>query len=191
MQPEFPYEDIMALFATEESTEDEKKWTLFFDGSSNALGHDTGAVLISPEKQYIPMTARLCFDCTNNIAEYEAYVMGIRAAIELKVKRLNVYGDSALVIHQVKGEWETRDHKLIPYKAYIKGMIEHFEDVKFHHIARDDNQLADALATLSSMFKVSQEEELPMIKIQSYENLVYYNFIEEEADDKPWYFDIN
>ena len=94
----------MALFATEESMEDERKWILFFDGSSNALGHDIGAVLISLEKQYIPMTARLCFDCTNNIAEYEACVMGIRAAIELKVKHLNVYGDSALVIHQVKGE---------------------------------------------------------------------------------------
>jgi len=83
------------------------------------------------------MTARLCF----NIAEYEACVMGIRAAIELKVERLHVYDDSALVIHQVKEEWETRDHKLIPYKAYIKGMIEHFEDIEFHHISREDNQL--------------------------------------------------
>jgi len=163
---------------------------LFFDGSSNALGHGIGAVLISPKKQYVPITARLCFECTNNIAEYEACVMGIRAAIEMKVEHLNVYGDSTLVIHQVKGEWETRDHKLIPYKAYIKGLIKHFEEIEFHHISRDDNQLADALATLSSMFEVSQEEELSMIKMQSYENLVYCNFIEEEADDKPWYFDI-
>jgi len=50
MQPEFPDEYIMALFATKESTDDEKKWTLFFDGSSNALGYGIGAVLISPEK---------------------------------------------------------------------------------------------------------------------------------------------
>jgi len=76
MQPEFPDEDIMALFATEEDEDDERKWVLFFDGASNALGHGIGAVLISPEKQYIPMTARLCFECTNNIAEYEACVMG-------------------------------------------------------------------------------------------------------------------
>jgi len=136
------------------------------------------------------MTVRLCFDCTNNIAEYEAFVMGIRAAIELKVKCLNVYGDSALVIHQVKGEWETRDHKLIPYKAYIKGMIEHFEDIEFHHISREDNQLVDVLATLSSMFEVRREEKLPMIKMQSYENLVYCHFIEEEMDGKLLYFDI-
>jgi len=190
MQPEFPDEDIMALFATEEDEDDERKWILVFGGASNALGHGIGVVLISPKKQYIPMTARLYFECTNNIAEYEACVMGIRAAIEMKIERLNVYGDSALVIHQVKGEWETGDHKLIPYKAYIKGLIEHFEQIEFHHILRDDNQLADALATLSSMFEVSQEEDLPLIKMQSYENPVYCNFIEEEADGKPWYFDI-
>jgi len=77
MQLEFPDKDIMALFATEEDEDDERKWILFFDGASNALGHGIGAVLISTEKQYIPMTARLCFECTNNIAEYEACVMGI------------------------------------------------------------------------------------------------------------------
>ena len=57
MQREFPDEDIMALFATEEDENDERNWILFFDGASNALGHGIGAVLISPEKQYIPMTA--------------------------------------------------------------------------------------------------------------------------------------
>jgi len=101
------------------------------------------------------MTVRLCFDCINNIEKYEACVMGIQAAIELKIEPLNVNGHSTLVIHQVKGEWENRDHKLIHYKAYIKGMIEHFEDIEFHHISREDNQLANVLATLSSMFEVS------------------------------------
>jgi len=69
-------------------------------------------------------------------------------------------------------------------------MIEHFEDIEFHHISREDNQLADALATLSSMFVISQEKDLPMIKMQSHEDLVYCHFIEEEFDGKPWYFDI-
>jgi len=45
------------------------------------------------------MTARLCFGWTNNIAEYEACAMGIRAAIESRVKFLNVYGDSDLIVH--------------------------------------------------------------------------------------------
>jgi len=86
MQPDFPDEDIMALFEEKEGGQDEKAWILLFDGASNALGHGIGAVLIYSKIQYIPMTARLCFNCTNNIAEYEACAMGIRAAIESKAK---------------------------------------------------------------------------------------------------------
>ena len=95
------------MFATVRDNSDENSWTLFFDGMSNALGHGIGAVIISPEKEHIPMTARLCFDCTNNMTEYEACAMGIPAAIEFKAKSLSVYDDSALVIHQIKGEWES------------------------------------------------------------------------------------
>ncbi|XP_027927761.1 uncharacterized protein LOC114184644 [Vigna unguiculata] len=189
-EPDFPDEDIMALFEENEGRQDEKAWIWLFDGASNALGHGIGAMLISPESQYIPMTARLCFNCTNNIAEYEACAMGIRAAIESKAKFLKVYGDSALVIHQLKGEWETRDQKLIPYQAYIKGLIEYFDFITFQLIPREDNQLADALATLSSMFELVLDRELPMIKMESCEDLVYCHFIEEESDGKPWYFDI-
>lgn len=58
---------------------------------------------------------RLCFDCTNNVAEYEACIFEIEAAIDQRIKILEVYGDPALVISQIKGEWKTRHPKLIPY----------------------------------------------------------------------------
>ena len=77
------------------------------------------------------------------MAEYEACLIGIHAAIEFKVKTLKVYGDSALVIYQLRGEWESRDAKLIPYHAYIQELIEEFDEITFHHIPREDNQLAD------------------------------------------------
>ena len=57
-----------------------------------------------------------------------------------------------MVIHQLRGVWETRDHKLIPYQAYTKKLIEFFDDISFHHIPREENQMADALSTLASMF---------------------------------------
>jgi len=95
--PDFPDEDILALFHANEYNHEVNTWTLFFDGASNVMGHGIGAVLISPENQYIPVTARLCFDRTNNIAEYEACAMEIQAAIEYRVNILEVYGDSALV----------------------------------------------------------------------------------------------
>jgi len=98
MHPEFPDEDIMALFE-EKLDEDRDKWIVWFDAASNVLGHGVGAALVSPENQCIPFTARLGFDCTNNMAEYEACALGVQTAIDFNVKLLKVYGDSALVIH--------------------------------------------------------------------------------------------
>jgi len=75
-----------------------------FDGASNVLGHEIGLVLVSPNKQCLPSMTRLCFDCTNNMAEYEACALGFRVGIDFRVKLLKVYRDSTLVIHQLKGE---------------------------------------------------------------------------------------
>ena len=76
---------------------------MFFDGASNTLGNGIGGVIISPEGCHTPFAARLCFNYTNNMAEYEACIMGLKAAIDLIIKFLSVIGDSALVISQIKG----------------------------------------------------------------------------------------
>jgi len=91
MHPKSPDEDIMALFEEEVEEEDRDKLIMWFDGASNALGHEIEAVLVSPNKQYIPLMARLCFNCTNNIAEHKASALGIRAAIDFRVKLLKIY----------------------------------------------------------------------------------------------------
>ena len=186
MHPEFPNKDIMALFEEEVEDEDRDKWVVWFDGASNALGHGIGAVLVSSDKQCLPFTAKLCFDYTNNMAEYEACTLGIQTAINFRVKLLKVCGDSTLVIHQLKSEWEARDHKLVPYQAYIKELMELFDDISLHHIPREENQMADALATLSSMFKVSLHGDLPCIDIKCRVEPAHCCLIEEEEDGKPW-----
>ena len=71
---------------------------MYFDRASNSLGRGVGTVLISLERNHCPFTAKLSFDCTNNVAKYEACVMGLQAAIEKKIKKLTMYGDSTLVI---------------------------------------------------------------------------------------------
>ena len=77
---------------------------MYFDGASNALGHGIMAVLVSPDEDHCPFIAKLNFNCTNNVVEYEACIMGLQAAVEKKIKKLEMYGDSALVIYQLKGE---------------------------------------------------------------------------------------
>ncbi|XP_017972718.1 PREDICTED: uncharacterized protein LOC18601752 [Theobroma cacao] len=95
---DFPDEDLMAVLHIEEGGPIElNPWKVYFDGAFNALGHEIGAVLISPNGKYYPATTRLNFNCTNNMAEYEALVMGLQVAIEMKANAIDVYGDSALI----------------------------------------------------------------------------------------------
>ncbi|KAG8499727.1 hypothetical protein CXB51_006285 [Gossypium anomalum] len=189
---DFPNEDLMYVATTEEDPREDHPWKLNFDGASNAVGNGIGAVLVSPDGDHYPFTSKLDFDCTNNMAEYEACIMGIRAAIERKIKALEVYGDSALVIYQLKGEWETRDPKLIHYQNLVLELIEEFDDIVFCYLPREENQMADALATLASMIKVNKQEDVKPIQMSIYEAPAHCCNLEEEAenDDHLWYHDI-
>lgn len=112
-------------------------WTLVFDGASNAHGNGIGATITYPNNFHLPFTTRLCFECTNNMAEYEACIFSIEAAIDLRIKILKVYGDSTLVISQVKRDWDTKDHKLILYKECVLQLVPYFYEITFHHIPRE------------------------------------------------------
>ncbi|XP_050878627.1 uncharacterized protein LOC127082432 [Lathyrus oleraceus] len=159
MRFEFPDKDIMFIRdfnipGPGEGPEPGSRYTSVFDGASNEKGHGIWAIITSSTGFHIPFTARLCFDCKNNMAEYEACIYGIEAAIDLRIKILEMYGDSTLVISQVLGDWKTRDKKLISYRENVVKLIPYFDEITFHYIPREENQLADALATLASMFKV-------------------------------------
>ncbi|XP_016679279.1 uncharacterized protein [Gossypium hirsutum] len=125
------------------------------------------------------------------MAEYEACIMGIRAAIERKINILEVYGDSTFVIYQLKREWETRNPKLIHYRKLVLELIEEFYSVTFYYLSRDENQMADVLATLASMIKVNKSEDMKPIQISIYETPAHcYSIEEEENDNYPWYQNI-
>lgn len=68
-----------------EKPESKAQWKLVFDGISNSMRHGIGVVLISPENGYSPFTEILCFNCMNNMEEYEACIMGIEVAINLRI----------------------------------------------------------------------------------------------------------
>ncbi|KAG8474326.1 hypothetical protein CXB51_033841 [Gossypium anomalum] len=166
---DFPNEELMCVATTENYP-----WKLSFDGASNVVENRIGAVMISLNGDYYPFTCKLDFDCTNNMAEYEACIMGLRVAIEQGIKTMEVYGDSALVIYQLRGEWETRDPKLINYRKVVLGLLEEFDDVTFNYIPQDENQMADALATLASMIRANKEEEMRPIQMSIFEDILRY-----------------
>ena len=96
---DFSDEDLMAVLHDENESLEKNCWKLYFDGASNALGYRIRAILVIPKGEYCPFMARLDFNCTNNVAEYEACVMGLQEAINKGVKELKVHGDSVLVIY--------------------------------------------------------------------------------------------
>lgn len=68
--------------------------------------------------------------------------------------------------------------------------MKQFEEISFDHIIQENNQLVDALATLSFMFALSEDEDMPHTKIQCCGKPAYCHLVEEELDGKPWYYDI-
>ena len=124
------------------------------------------------------------------MAKYKACVLGLQTVIEKKMKSLNVYGDSVLIICQLNGEWEIRDSKLVPYQEFIKKMIDQFEKITFKHLSREENYLADALATLATMFKVNANAETQLVKLEVRESQAHCVCIQEEPDGNPWYHDV-
>lgn len=65
--------------------------------------------------------------------EYEACIYVIEEAIDLRIKILEVYGDSTLVISQVQGDLKTQDKKLIPYIKHVVKLIPYFNQITFHY----------------------------------------------------------
>jgi hypothetical protein len=90
-------------------------WTMYFDGSLMKTGASAGLLFISPLGKHVRYVLRLHFPMSNNVAEYEALVNGLRIAVELGVRGLDARGDSQLVIDQVMKNSHCRDRKMEAY----------------------------------------------------------------------------
>ena len=128
-------------------------WILYFDGAANQMGFGVGVLLISPDSSHVPLAFKLNFEVTNNQAEYEACIVGMEAALAIGAKKLEIIGDSALVVSQAKGEWKVKEKKLKPYHQNLDALISKFQMVTFTHVPKLKNRFADALATLASMIE--------------------------------------
>jgi len=104
---------------------------MYFDGAINVHSNGARAVIISPNKKQYPVSIKLHFKFTNNTTKYETCILGFETALELKIKKLDVYGDSMLIICQVIGEWQTKDKKSRPYQEYMSKWKNKFKEIKF------------------------------------------------------------
>ena len=119
------------------------EWKLYFDGSHTKNGSGDGIIFVTPQGDAIPKSYKIAFQCTNNIAEYEALITGLKLAVQWHIQHLQVYGDSQLVIHQVNDDYETKDEKLMPYKQMVDFLKSKFVTISFCQLPRIDNRQVD------------------------------------------------
>ncbi|KAM2382432.1 hypothetical protein ACFXTH_040119 [Malus domestica] len=134
------------------------RWTMFFDGSARANGAGAGVVFMSPQRQILPYSFQLSELCSNNVAEYQALIIGLQMAINMEITTLEVYGDSKLIISQLLTEYEVRKDDLVPYFRLATQLLQKFEAVTLEHVPRKENQMADALPNLASSMTLGEDE---------------------------------
>ncbi|XP_030940151.1 uncharacterized protein LOC115965085 [Quercus lobata] len=93
-------EDVLVI-ELEPNNVEPWRWKLYFYRATNSTGNGVGAVLVSPKGQQIPISIKLNFDCTNNVTEYEACIVGLQVTLEFGTYDLSFFGNSLLIISQI------------------------------------------------------------------------------------------
>ncbi|XP_076943277.1 uncharacterized protein LOC143613468 [Bidens hawaiensis] len=97
---------------------------MFTDGASSGEGSGSGLKLINPEGQEFTYAIKLNFKSTNNEAEYEAFLVGLRIARKLGVKFMEVWVDSMLIAGQVSGTYEAKNDVMASYLSQAKDLMQ-------------------------------------------------------------------
>ncbi|XP_016581703.1 uncharacterized protein LOC107879099 [Capsicum annuum] len=163
---------------------------MFFDAAANFKGVKIRAVLVSETGQHYPISAKIRLPCTNNIAKYVVWILGLRMEVDMDLKELFVIGDSDLLIHQVQRELTTKNVKILPYVQCVKELIKRFTKIEFIHVSWIQNEFADALVTTCSMIQHPDKNYINPIVVEIHDQQTYCFHVDEEPDGKPWYYDI-
>jgi ribonuclease HI len=126
-------------------------WTMYFDGSKRIQGARAGVVLISPQGNKLKYVLRMSFpQASNNEAEYEALLHGMKMAKAYGATKLKIFGDSNLVVQQVMNKCDAISDNMTAYRNlyyYLEGT---FNGCEVSHVSRASNEEADNLANIGS-----------------------------------------
>lgn len=133
----------------------EEKWcNMHFDGAVSKEGEGAGVSVAGPGFEYKSFSFKLYFECTNNVAEYEVLNLGINMIKKLEIKNVINYGDSKLVINQVKGVYQAKHPRMGAYRNIVLDLLQDIPEYQFVVVPREHNAIEDALAVSASLFKI-------------------------------------
>ncbi|KAG9442580.1 hypothetical protein H6P81_018434 [Aristolochia fimbriata] len=171
---EFPDEDIFLVEVL-------PPWEMYFDGAARRNGAGAGVLFISPRRDLLPYSFILTQKCLNNEAEYQAILLRLGMAVEMKLSQLNIYGDSALVIKQLIGEFEVKKPELVPFRRHAGELLAQIPEASLHNVPRSENGSADALAGIVA--SLAQFDERPS-QVPICERWIIPPPIEEETEEE-------
>ncbi len=133
---------------TAPATDSDPSCKLFTDGASRGNPGEAGAGIVLLDDNNREVAARSLYlgQCTNNVAEYEALLLGLETANQLGCKRLSIFMDSQLIVRQVRGQYKVKNAGLKPLFDKGKTMLADFDNWSIDHVPRAQNKRADELA---------------------------------------------
>ncbi|XP_073154143.1 uncharacterized protein [Henckelia pumila] len=119
---------------------------VYVNGSSTFTGSGADIVVESPHGDKFQYTIKFLFPATNNEAEYEAFIMGIKLALSVGAKRLTIHSDSQHIISQVNENYEAKEDKMLEYLTQVNELLLRLDSYDIKQIPRGKNESADHLA---------------------------------------------
>ncbi|GJY77624.1 reverse transcriptase domain-containing protein [Tanacetum coccineum] len=161
----------------------QEPWTLFTDGSSCIDGSGAGLILTSPEGTEFTYALRFQFTASNNEAEYEALIAGLRIAAQMGVRNVRVSVDSKLVANQVLGAYVAKEQNMIKYLEKVKSLVSGFASFSISQVPRSKNKKADALSKIAStsFAHLSKQVLVEILKEKSIHEEEVATVVEEEG----------
>ncbi|GJW54905.1 reverse transcriptase domain-containing protein [Tanacetum coccineum] len=158
-------------------------WVLFTDGSSCLEGSGVGLILTNPKGEEFTYALRFEFDASNNEAEYEALMAGLRIAKQMGVENLIAKVDSRLVANQINGSYEAKEQSMIQYLEKAKALADNFKMFSIEQVPRSENKKADALSkiTSTSFVHLTKQVLVEILKKKSIEEREILAVVEEDG----------
>ena len=163
---------------------------MYFDGSVAKIGAGAGVYIISPIRDFKALSYKLNFECTDNMDEYEALLLGLNALKDMGEKRMQVLGDSELVINQVNDSYQTKHPIMRAYRNEVWDRFgNYFIEHKIKVIPIYENTVGDSLVVVVGKFKtptvVQRKYKVDIVNIPSIpDNSKYWQVFEDDMQIK-------
>ncbi|KAF8095030.1 hypothetical protein N665_0345s0010 [Sinapis alba] len=143
-----------------------RSWILHVERASFNKGSGIGVHLQLPTGELIEQSFRLGFAASNNEAEYEALIAGLRLAKVVRAKRLQAFYDFQLVASQYSGDYEAKNERMDAYIGLTKSLSAEFDHFKLTKVPQEENCFADALAALGSSQRNQIRRKIPIHTVE-------------------------